>query len=57
MKPTDTTPDGIRRKIRGGSWDYPVIVRPAARNFRTPELRFSGYLGFRTHLPVRQPRV
>ena len=57
MNPTDTTPDGTHRKIRGGSWDYPVIARPAARNFRTPELRFSGYLGFRTHLPVRQPRT
>jgi hypothetical protein len=53
MNPADET----RRKIRGGSWDYPIIVRPSASNFRTPELRFSGYLGFRTHLPSRQPRT
>ena len=58
MKPTDTTADNLRRVIRGGGWydNEPSWVRAASRLADVPAYRDDDF-GFRTHLPVRQPRV
>lgn len=54
MKPTDN----FYRVLRGGCWlnDEPSGVRAACRNSYGPAYRIS-YLGFRTHLSVREPRT
>jgi hypothetical protein len=47
-----------RRMVRGGSWVIarPLYVRAADKGSDISEAR-DKYVGFRTHLPVRQPRV
>ncbi len=61
MNPIDTTKptsDTPLRVFRGGCWHIyaPSWVRTASRNSREPAFRFD-YLGFRTRLSVRSPRV
>jgi formylglycine-generating enzyme required for sulfatase activity len=47
-----------RRRVRGGSWVIarPLYVRAADKGSDIPETR-DKYVGFRTHLAVREPRV
>ena len=59
MNPTSKpTPDNRLRVLRGGRWNSraPSWVRAASRDAVVPASRLD-ILGFRTHLPVRQPRV
>lgn len=47
-----------RLMVRGGSWviAHRQYVRAADKGSDIPETR-DKYVGFRTHLPVRSPRV
>jgi formylglycine-generating enzyme required for sulfatase activity len=54
---TPTKNDTTSRVLRGGSWNNvePSWVRAASRGTFVPAGRYDS-IGFRTALPVRQPR-